>query len=185
MWLRRELHGLNVNATAGAAGRDYFALFQLEPRFPLDEAALERAYHSLLSQFHPDRYAGQSPVEQRMAAQFCADINSGFRILADEVARAEYLLKRAGVDLQAAERQGVGSDFLMTQIMLRERLEDTPTADKAACQSLIKEIDGHYCASRDQFAIAIAAPNLPDAARYWQEMCFLSKLMEAAQPQGD
>ena len=39
-------------------------------------------------------------------AQFCADINSGFRVLVNEVTRAEYLLKRAGVDLQAAERQG-------------------------------------------------------------------------------
>ena len=90
-----------MNATAGATARDYFALFQLEPGFSLNEAALETAYHSLLSQFHPDRYAGQSAVEQRMAAQFCADINSGFRVLVNEVTRAEYLLKRAGVDLQS------------------------------------------------------------------------------------
>ena len=174
-----------MNATAGATARDYFALFQLEPGFSLNEAALETAYHSLLSQFHPDRYAGQSAVEQRMAAQFCADINSGFRVLANEVTRAEYLLKRAGVDLQAAERQGVGSEFLMTQIMLREQLDDTPVADAAGRQRLTEEIDRHYRTSRDQFAQAIAIPDLPDAARCWQEMCYLSKLMEAAQPQGD
>ena len=87
--MRREFHGLTVNATAGAVARDYFSLFNIEPSFTIDEIALEQVYHSLLSQFHPDRYAGKPQVEQRVAAQFCADINSGFRILADEVARAE------------------------------------------------------------------------------------------------
>jgi len=68
---------------------------------------------------------------------------------------------------------------------LREQLDDTPVADAAGRQHLIEEIDRHYRTSRDQFAKAIAIPDLPDAARCWQEMCFLSKLIEAAQPQGD
>ena len=68
MRLRRKLHGLSVNATAGATARDYFSLFQLEPDFALDETALEQAYHALLTQFHPDRYAGKPHVEQRVSA---------------------------------------------------------------------------------------------------------------------
>ena len=122
----------------------------------LDEAALERAYHTLLSQFHPDRYAGKSAVEQRVVAQFCADVNSGYRTLLNEVTRAEYLLKSAGVDLQAAEREGVDADFLMMQIMLRERLEDMPASDTAERGALAEEIAGHYQASRDRCASAIA-----------------------------
>ena len=70
------------------------------------------------------------PQSSGWLAQFCADVNSGYRTLLNEVTRAEYLLKSAGVDLQAAEREGVGADFLMMQIMLRERLEDTPRATR-------------------------------------------------------
>lgn len=177
MRLRRELHGLSVNATAGATARDYFSLFQMEPDFALDERALERAYHSLLTQFHPDRYAGKPQVEQRVAAQFCADINSGYRILSDEVSRAEYLLQQAGVDLVAAERAGVESSFLMAQISLRERLEELEHLDAAGRRSLTEEIEGYYAASRDQFAKTLAAAAYLDAARHWQEMCYLSKLL--------
>ena len=148
----------------------------------LDETALERAYHTLLSQFHPDRFAGKSAVEQRMAAQFCADVNSGYRTLLNEVTRAEYLLKNAGVDLQAAEREGVGGVFLMMQIMLRERLEDTPTTDLAARAELTEDITKQYHSSRDQCAQSIEESAWADAARAWQEMCFLSKLLDATRP---
>ena len=177
MRLRRELHGLSVNATAGATARDYFSLFQLEPDFALDEMALDRAYRTLLTQFHPDCYAGKPQVEQRVAAQFCADINSGYRILSDEVSRAEYLLQQAGVDLVAAERAGVEATFLMTQISLREQLEELEQSDAAGTQSLAEEIRGHYALSRDQFASNLAADAYLDAARHWQEMCYLSKLL--------
>ena len=177
MRLRRELHGLSVNATAGATARDYFSLFQLDPDFALDETALERAYHTLLTQFHPDRYAGKPQVEQRVAAQFCADINSGYRILSDEVSRAEYLLQQAGVDLVAAERAGVESTFLMTQISLREQLEELESSDAAGRQLLTAEIEGHYATSRDQFASTLSTGAHLDAARHWQEMCYLSKLL--------
>ena len=177
MRLRRKLHGLSVSTTAGATARDYFSLFQLEPDFALDETALEKAYHSLLIQFHPDRYAGKPQVEQRVAAQFCADINSGYRVLADEVSRAEYLLQPAGVDLVAAERAGVESTFLMTQISLREQLEELGPSDDAGRQDLTAAIQAHYTASRDQFAKTLAADAYLDAARRWQEMCSLAKLL--------
>ena len=180
MRLRRKLHRLIVNATPGAPARDYFALFQLQPGLILDEAKLEQSYHSLLAEFHPDLYAGQPQMEQRMAAQICADINSAYQTLSHEVTRAEYLLSRAGVDLEAAERQGVGGEFLMKQIMLRERLEETASDDTAAREALYAEITALYKSSRDGCAQSIDAADWSAAARCWQEMCFLSKLRDAA-----
>ena len=184
MWLRRELHGLTVNATAGATSRDYFSLFHIEPNFKIDEIALEQVYHSLLSQFHPDRYAGKPQVEQRVAAQLCADINVGYRTLLGEVTRAHYLLQHNGVDLKAAEREGVGADFLMTQIILRERLESIAEGDQAGHQAVACEIDEHYSLSRDRFAEAAQGAAWHDAARYWQEMCYLAKLVDATDAWG-
>ena len=183
MRLRRKLHGLILESLSGVSARDYFALFQIEPGFHVDTAALERAYHSLLTRFHPDRFAGKPQVEQRVAAQLCADINSGFRTLSNEVARAEYLLKRAGVDLAQAEREGVGTEFLMMQITLRERLEDIDSGDSSGRQAVMAEIGEHYSASRDAFASAAEEARFEDAARRWQEMCYLSKLRDASPPQ--
>lgn len=184
MWLWRELHGLTVSATAGAAARDYFSLFNIEPSFTVDEITLEQVYHSLLSQFHPDRYAGKPQVEQRVAAQLCADINAGYRTLLGEVTRAQYLLQHRGVDLRAAEREGVGADFLMTQILLRERLESIAESDPASRQVLVRDVDEHYGASRERFAEAAQAASWRDAARYWQEMCYLEKLVDATGSRG-
>ena len=182
--MRRELHGLTVNATAGAMARDYFSLFNIEPSFTIDEIALEQVYHSLLSQFHPDRYAGKPQVEQRVAAQLCADINAGYRTLQGEVSRAQYLLQHNDVDLQAAEREGVGADFLMAQILLRERLETIAELDQVARRTLVDEIDQHYAASHDRFAEATQRAAWPEAARFWQEMCYLEKLVDATGSRG-
>jgi molecular chaperone HscB len=164
--------------------RDYFSLFNIEPSFTIDETALEQVYHSLLSQFHPDRYAGKPQVEQRVAAQLCADINAGYRTLQGEVSRAQYLLQHSGVDLQAAEREGVGADFLMTQILLRERLEKIAELDQVGRQTLVSEIDEHYGASRDRFAEAAEQTAWQEASRYWQEMCYLEKLIDATGSRG-
>ena len=184
MRLRRELHGLTVNATAGAMARDYFSLFNIEPSFTIDEIALEQVYHSLLSQFHPDRYAGKPQMEQRVADQLCADINAGYRTLQGEVSRAQYLLQHNDVDLQAAEREGVGAEFLMAQILLRERLETIAELDQVAHQALVDEIDQHYAASRDRFAAAALQAAWREAARFWQEMCYLEKLVDATGSRG-
>jgi len=182
--LRRKLHGLTVNSPAGAAARDYFSLFQIEPAFAIDQARLQSAYHTLLTQFHPDRFAGKSQAEQRAAAQLCADINSGYRILSDEVTRAEYLLKRAGVDLRLAEREGVGSEFLMEQIMLRERLDALSASDAESANTLLTEINERFAVAQAEFASAADSECWATAARHWQELCYLAKLIEAAHIRG-
>ena len=179
MWLRRKLRGLNVNSIAGAGARDYFILFQLNEGLALDVNQLERRYHSLMQKFHPDLYAGKPQIEQRLAAQLCADINSGYQLLRNEVTRAEYLLRRAGVDLEEAERTGVSSDFLMMQISLREQLETLKMGDTAAYERLSDEVEAKYSFSRDAFEEAVKTAFWKSAAGYWQEMCYLEKLRKA------
>ena len=60
---------------------------------------------------------------------------------------------------------------------MREQLEELEPSDAADRQSLTEEIEGHYAASRDQFASTLSAGAHLDAARHWQEMCYLSKLL--------
>ena len=89
-----------------------------------------------------------------------------------------------GVDLAKAQRDGVDPAFLMTQIMLRERLEEMPPSDGQAREALTEEIRGYYQTSCGEFAAAVGDAAWSEAARHWQEMCFLSKLLDDARPRG-
>lgn len=102
--------------------QSFFALFGLEEGFDVDEKALEEAYVSLQKQFHPDRYASLPDHERRAATQWSMRINEGYQTLKNQLSRAIYLLSIRGVGLE--ENPSLPSDFLMTQMMLREALEE-------------------------------------------------------------
>jgi hypothetical protein len=72
----------------------------------------------------------------------------------------------------------------MTQILLRERLETIAELDQVGRQTLVSEIDEHYGASRDRFAEAAEQTAWQEASRYWQEMCYLEKLIDATGSRG-
>ena len=69
--------------------RNHFELFGLPLRFRIDAPALQRAYRDLQRDVHPDRYAGGSDHEKRLALQASARVNEAYRTLKDPVARAE------------------------------------------------------------------------------------------------
>ena len=102
--------------------QSFFALFGLDERFDVDDRALEEAYVLLQKQFHPDRYASLPDHERRAATQWSMRINEGYQTLKDQVSRAIYMLSIR--DVQLEENPSLPSDFLMTQMMLREALED-------------------------------------------------------------
>ena len=111
-----------VDAEAPSS-RDYFELFQIPVAFDVDVDDLARRFKLLQKQFHPDRFAGKSAAEQRVAAQMSAELNAGYQTLKHEVKRAGYMLQRYGVDLSQLEREPVDGEFLLQQIELREQAE--------------------------------------------------------------
>ena len=177
MRLRRELHGLNVEVNSSASVLDYFSLFQLEATFCIDQDRLRGNYQTLIKKFHPDQYMGLPEVDQRVAAQSCADINNGFRVLSNEILRAEYLLKMSGVDLRHAEKEGVGSNFLMVQIALRERLDAISADNHSLLDPLRVDVKKLYDQSRDTFVRATLQADWAEASVSWLEMCYSDKLL--------
>ncbi len=75
---------------------DYFEWFGLAPRLELDAAELEARFYRLSRQLHPDRYLRATPAERARALAASAELNDAYRTLRDPVARAEYVLARAG-----------------------------------------------------------------------------------------
>ena len=80
-----------------------FELFGIPPRFSQDAGALDERWKDLQRQVHPDRFAGQGPAAQRVAAQWSARVNEAYRRLKEPLKRAAYLCELHGAALHAED----------------------------------------------------------------------------------
>lgn len=109
---------------------DYFALFELTPRFTLDMTALSQRYRLLQQAVHPDRFAGQDEQAQRVAVQRATLVNDAFQTLKSPLRRAEYLLAQNGVDISGEQHTLKDTVFLMQQLEWREMLAESNDLDQ-------------------------------------------------------
>ena len=80
--------------------KDYFALLDLPRRQHLDREDLERRYHEVQAQVHPDKHAHLSDQQKRLAMQWATRANEAYLTLKSPLKRAHYLLQLAGHDPQ-------------------------------------------------------------------------------------
>lgn len=104
--------------------QNYFELFALPEAYELDVPALERAYRNLLREVHPDRFAGASDAEQRVAAQWATRANEGYRTLKSPLSRGRYFLRINGIDTEEESNTAMPLDFLHQQMEWREAVVD-------------------------------------------------------------
>ena len=103
---------------------NYFELFGLPESFEIDLAALSSTYQQLQRVTHPDKFAGQSEQQQRIALQKNAQVSDGYQALKSPVRRAEHLLSLRGIELAGETQTMQDMDFLMQQMHWREMLAD-------------------------------------------------------------
>jgi molecular chaperone HscB len=155
----------------------HFALFDLKPRFDLDEQQLASRYRELARATHPDRFADAPAEDQRRAVERSANLNEAYQTLREPARRARYLLSLDGGELPA-ETTVQDPEFLMQQLQWREELEqlqdEADLAGVAAFKARMKQAQREL---HDEFATV-----WNDAARRaWAEqlvrrMQFLDKL---------
>jgi molecular chaperone HscB len=118
-----------MSKTSAAAEKaltsSHFELFGLVPAFALDTGRLDAAYRDIQSQVHPDRYAQAGDAERRASMQMTTRVNEAYRTLKSPVQRAKYLLELNGVDVAFETNTAMPREFLMEQMELREKLEDS------------------------------------------------------------
>ncbi|MEM9243906.1 MAG: Fe-S protein assembly co-chaperone HscB [Pseudomonadota bacterium] len=108
-----------------ASKPDYFNLLNLPVSFQVDVKNLERHYHLLQQQIHPDRFAQASESERRVAVQYSSLINDAYDTLKQPLKRALYLLQYYGGDDINFDRDTVNDyDFLTEQMALRQQLAE-------------------------------------------------------------
>ncbi len=124
MWLRRIFsRQLIVWHPLLDFTQNYFALFGLVPDFNVDEANLVARYRDIQSAIHPDRFAGKTSQDQRLAVQSAAFVNEAYQCLKNPLLRAQYLLRLKGREIHT-ESTHHDMAFLLEQMQLRESLED-------------------------------------------------------------
>ena len=111
-----------------ASSSDAFGLLGLPAQFDLDPQVIERAFFDRSRELHPDRFASAPAAERVAALSRSRALNDAYQTLKKPVARAEYLLERAGVTIGDNER--LDPAFLMEILEMREELAEARVAKK-------------------------------------------------------
>ena len=137
--------------------RDHFEVLGLPRAYHVDAADLERRYLALQKETHPDRFAKALPRERMEAVVRNTELNDAYKILKNDIKRAEYILKLEGVDIgeekpqstTGANKQLVVDPKLLMEIMeLREALADARSdGDDGKVAELTKDVQGRRAAA--------------------------------------
>jgi molecular chaperone HscB len=111
-----------------SSSNDAFGLLGLPAQFDLDPSVIEAAFFDRSKELHPDRFAN-APASERVAAlSRSRALNDAYQTLKKPVARAEYLLARAGVKI--GDNEQLDPAFLMEILELREELAEARAAKR-------------------------------------------------------
>ena len=112
--------------------QNFFQLFGLPQTCRLDKALLERHYHALQEQVHPDKFSHLSEAERRVSMQWATRVNEAYQTLSNSLSRARYLLSLHGIDIQEESNTTMPTEFLMQQMEWREAIEEARQARETA-----------------------------------------------------
>ncbi|HNH35754.1 MAG TPA: Fe-S protein assembly co-chaperone HscB [Rhodocyclaceae bacterium] len=159
--------------------KDYFALLDLPRRQHLDREDLERRYHEVQAQVHPDKHAHLSDQQKRLAMQWATRANEAYLTLKSPLKRAHYLLQLAGHDPQIERNTAMPMEFLVQQMEWREAVEEGRGAGDAEeldalHRRLRKEMSGQYA---ELERVLDVAPDLARAADVVRQLMFQEKLL--------
>jgi len=158
--------------------RNHFELLGLAPAFRIDVTELDRAYRQLQTEVHPDRFAGGSDTERRLALQSSAHVNEAYRALKNPVRRAQYLLRLHGIDAISETDTALPLEFLERQLERRELAADAQAAgDVPALSALLEDARAEGRALEDLLADLLDGEQAFAMARIQvRELTFLAKL---------
>jgi molecular chaperone HscB len=106
-----------------------FELFGLPEQFALDPKALDTQWKALQRETHPDKFAAQGAVAQRLAMQWSVRVNEAYQRLKNPTQRAAYLCARRGAAVNAERNTAMPPAFLVQQMEWREELEEANGED--------------------------------------------------------
>ena len=167
-----------------AAGLDFqqnfFSLFGLPVRYQLENTLLDKHYHTLAAQVHPDKFSHLSEAERRVSMQWATRVNEAYQTLSNSAERARYLLSLHGIETQEETNTAMPTDFLMQQMEWREAIEEAQQAqDSALLVALETRLQHEVHELEARLALEIdGEKNYPAAASNVRKLKFLEKLSD-------
>ena len=73
---------------------NYFKIFDIDPKYDIDQKLLQKKYFTLQLKYHPDRSKNESDRYNSLINSTL--VNKAFKTIQDDYLRAEYLLKTRG-----------------------------------------------------------------------------------------
>jgi len=158
----------------------YFALFGLPETFAIDVPRLEQARLTVQAQVHPDRFAGASERDKRLAMQWAAQANAAYLTLKHPVRRAAYLCGLRGAAVDAERNTAMPAEFLQQQMQWRETLDDIRAqGDQAALQTLRAQVQEQRQSRLAAVEQALDVDHAPErAAQEVRALLFLDRFIE-------
>jgi len=147
----------------------------LPAQFDLDPSVIEQAFFERSKETHPDKFAAAPAAERVAALSRSRAVNDAYKTLKNPVARAEYLLARAGVTIGSNEQ--VEPELLMEILELREEL-----AENRKNAAVVQRLQAEMQKRRD---VAVAAlpglfvrEDLPEIKKQLIVLRYLDRYLE-------
>jgi molecular chaperone HscB len=174
---------------------DLFTVLGVPPRYAVDLAAAEASYKDLSRQVHPDRFATADPRARRASLARTVQLNLAWRTIKDPIRRAEYLLTRAGIDVDSGKKtshddgkgtQKIGAPpaFLLEILELNDELNEARMAgDTVKVAFMAEEMRARARGALDTLASSLDSGipvQLEEAARSLVALRYYQRFIDAA-----
>jgi molecular chaperone HscB len=125
---------------------NYFEVFGLPRALGIDLKDLEKRFHQLSRQHHPDYFATAPAQEKEQALRMTSLLNDAYRTLRNSADRVEYLLTLEGFKPDGSK---VPKSLLMEVFEINEQIEEVKSGSSNAEQ--IDLLRKQIRAKRDEF----------------------------------
>lgn len=161
------------------SSQNFFTLLGVPVSSEVDTALLEQKYKLLQAQLHPDRNLDAEQGSNLAAIQQASLLNDAYAALRSPLRRAEHLLQLKGVDTNSYVQADLDQDFLLTQLKLREKLEELQKqANADGLERMLRQMEQEFASKWREFSSQFDRGNFQSAYQAFRELQFLQKLIE-------
>lgn len=122
---------------------NYFNILGIPKKLSIDTTELEKIYHDLSKKNHPDFFLNQGEDKYLDALEISSQVNQGYKILKDPLARVNYILELDAPQLLEERDKSVAPDLLMKVMEIQETIEryhEVPDREKEAIVNDLADI---------------------------------------------
>ncbi len=165
-----------------------FEVLALEPAFCLDAALAKKRLLELSRRMHPDYFGGAGEAQRVLAERCSAVLNQAYETLADDIERADFLVRWLGGPAEG-ELRDMPREFLTEVLEWNEALEEARASapgsrERARLDPLRAELESARIGALQRLAgllvplPARGAPALVTARRELNALRYLSRALD-------